>query len=215
VRRASDTQWVETRECSVRLWRGYVTAQFYVAEPTDDEELLCSPLFRTWRPPWHRRAALDESPDAVAAFEALTLELVRRGWRCTDASAAWDEQVFALSPHAAPPTASDAQCIGEGSLLRALEQASNGHGATAAELGRVIFGDDAGSARQLPLALGNRLRWLQLKGKVARHREDGVNRWSVAGRVGAEEQSERAVVSPLTRLGSLARRAMPSLVVGC
>lgn len=216
MRRESDTGWSNTRECHVRLWRGYVTAQFYVAETGSDVALHCSPLFRTWRPPWEQRPALEESPDAVAAFETLTLELVRDGWRCVDASAPWDEQVFTLEPEAAPATKTGAASIGEGSLLRALNQVSNGHGATAAELGRALFGDEAETERQLPLALGNRLRSLQLKGKVARHREDGVNRWSVAHADDepAPERPELAAVSRLTRLGSLAKRALPSLVIG-
>jgi hypothetical protein len=205
---------VNTRECHVQLWRGYVTAQFYVAEAESDQALHCSPLFRTWQPPWQQRVPLEHSPDAVAAFETLTLELVREGWRCTDAAAPWDEQEFTLQEDAEHATASDAASIGEGSLLRALDQVSNGHGATAAELGRALFGDDADSTRQLPLALGNRLRSLQLKGKVARHREDGVNRWSVAqADEPAPDRPELASVSRLTRLGSLAKRALPTLVV--
>ena len=210
MRRESDTQLGNTRECRVRLWRGYVTAQFYVSERGSDEALLCSPLFRTWRPPWSREPVL-ESPEPVAAFETLTLELVRSGWRCKDPSAAWDDQVFMFQRDAAPATITS---IGESSLLRALDQAGNGHGATAAELGRALFGDEAGSARQLPLALGNRLRSLQLKGKVARHREDGVNRWSVTAPEWAPERPEPASVSRLTRLGSLAKRALPSIVIG-
>ena len=214
MRRESDTQWGNTRECRVRLWRGYVAAQFYVSEQGSDEALLCSPLFRTWRPPWQRKPVLEESPEAVTAFETLTLELVRGGWRCKDSSAAWDQQVFRYPLDAAPAPITDAASIGEGSLLRALGQASNGHGATAAELGRVIFGDEADSARQLPLALGNRLRSLQLKGKVVRHREDGVNRWSVTAPEQVPERPVPASVSPLTRLGSFAKRALPSIVIG-
>jgi hypothetical protein len=218
VRRESDTQWGNRRECRVRLWRGYVTAQFYVSETdSGDRAVLCSPLFRTWRPPWRPKAdtAVEESPEAVAALETLTLELVRGGWRCNDASATWDAQVFTRAPDEAPVTVTDAACVGEGSLLRALEQAGNGHGATAAELGRALFGDEAAAARQLPLALGNRLRSLQLKGKVARHQEGGVNRWSVASpEHPLPERPQPASVSRLTRLGSLAKRALPSLVVG-
>lgn len=212
MRRESDR--VNTRECHVRLWRGYVTAQYYVAETGNDLALHRSPLFRTWRPPWQERVPPDGSPEAVAAFETLTLELVRHGWRCADASLPRDEQVFTLQPDAAHATITDAARIGEGSLLRALDQAGNGHGATAAELGRTLFGDDADTSRQLPLALGNRLRSLQLKGKVARHRENGVNRWSVAHEEDpAAVRQELASVSRLTRLGSLAKRALPSLVV--
>lgn len=213
MRRESDTQLGKTRECRVRLWRGYVTAQFYVSERGSDGALLCSPLFRTWRPPWSRDPVL-ESAESVAAFETLTLELVRGGWRCKNPSAAWDEQVFTFPLDAAPAATTDAASIGESSLLRALDQAGNGHGATAAELGRALFGDEAGSAHQLPLALGNRLRSLQLKGKVARHREGGVNRWSVTAPEWAPERPEPASVSRLTRLGSLAKRALPSIVIG-
>ena len=77
----------------------------------------------------------------------------------------------------------------------------------------MIFGDEADSARQLPLALGNRLRSLQLKGRscvIARTASTAVGHdpGAGAGAAGA------GLGVRLTRLGSFAKRALPSIVIG-
>ena len=45
-------------QCSIALWRGYVTAQFYAWDSNDGRVLLLSPTFQTWRLPWQREVPL-------------------------------------------------------------------------------------------------------------------------------------------------------------
>lgn len=67
-------------QCSIALWQGYVTAQFYARDSNGGEVLFLSPAFRTWRLPWQPAIAMREDPRALAALEALDSELRSRDW---------------------------------------------------------------------------------------------------------------------------------------
>jgi hypothetical protein len=163
--------------CRVNYWHGYVTGRFYVQDPRDGA-IVSSPAFRTWRPPWQPRVRLDDSPEAVVAFDTLRRELARLGWLPARTSGALTERVFVRNEENGEPI--DPGDIAEQLLLRALEEVAGENGATAAELGRALYGDSADSVHQLPQRLGSRLRQLQLQGKVARHHANGANHWLVA-----------------------------------
>lgn len=66
-------------QCSIALWQGYVTAQFYARNP-DGDILFFSPTFRTWRPPWRPSVPMSEDARALAALEALEAYLRSRDW---------------------------------------------------------------------------------------------------------------------------------------
>jgi hypothetical protein len=66
-------------QCSIALWRGYVTARFFV-RGADGNVLSQSPAFRTWRPPWEPSVPMREDPQAVSALGELKAELRARGW---------------------------------------------------------------------------------------------------------------------------------------
>lgn len=178
MRRERGERAGSTGDCRLGLWRGYVTAQFYACETGPDDAFLCSPSFRTWRPPWRPKLHLEETPEAASALAALVAELERRGWRESGAASGWAARRFVRPPDPVGPR--DPASIGDDRLLRALDRAAGEDGATAAELGRVLYGDAAPTVRNLPLRLGNRLRALQRQGKVVRREQNGVNRWRVA-----------------------------------
>jgi hypothetical protein len=69
-----------TQQCSIALWRGYVTAQFYVRSKDHDRALGFSQAFRTWRLPWKERKPMAEDPSVLAALAALEAELLSSGW---------------------------------------------------------------------------------------------------------------------------------------
>jgi hypothetical protein len=69
-----------TQQCSIALWRGYVSAQFYVRSKDHEGALGCSQVFRTWRLPWQERTALAEDPAVLAALDALEADLLSSGW---------------------------------------------------------------------------------------------------------------------------------------
>ena len=81
---STTTPWVLSAttppQCSIALWRGYVTAQFYAWDLKSGDVLLLSPTFPTWRLPWQPSVSLREDPKAVAALEKLEAELVSRDW---------------------------------------------------------------------------------------------------------------------------------------
>ena len=178
VHHESRSQGERGDECVVALWRGYVTAQFVAFRDGSIEPFLSSQPFRTWRPPWQPKVVLEELPDAVAAFQALAVELFAYGYRSAEGSDAFEGCRFVRSE---PDTVSlrgvRPDSIAEPFLLRALDEVAGESGATAAEVGRALYGDDALSVRQLPQRIGARLRRLQLQGKVERRETDGVNRW--------------------------------------
>lgn len=78
------TPWVLSSppppQCSIALWRGYVTAQFYAWNVNSGDVLYLSPTFPTWRLPWQQSVPLREDPKALAALEALEAELASRDW---------------------------------------------------------------------------------------------------------------------------------------
>ena len=84
-------------QCSIALWRGYVSAQFY-ARQLDGRVLCLSPTFRTWRPPWQPSVPMREDAAALAALEALKYELRSRGWvrMRREAGSEWYEGRFRL-----------------------------------------------------------------------------------------------------------------------
>jgi hypothetical protein len=189
MRRDSDQHAQDSDRCRVSLWQGYVTGQFYVRDPRDGT-VVVSPAFKTWRPPWQPKRRPDDSPEAAAAFAALGQELTRLGWHPVSPTVAWKERVFVRNGSEPEPAAEaepvDPTDIAEQSLLRALDELAGEKGATAAELGRALYGDAAASVTQLPQRLGSRLRRLQLQGKVARHQANGANQWLVVSRDGAD-----------------------------
>jgi hypothetical protein len=69
-----------THQCSIALWRGYVTAQFYVWSRDHEGALGVSQPFRTWRLPWHERKPLNEDPSVLSALVALETDLLSNGW---------------------------------------------------------------------------------------------------------------------------------------
>jgi hypothetical protein len=165
-------------DCLVRFWQGYVTGQFYAYRSNETEPFLCSRPFRTWRPPWEPKVELEESQTALAAFQALEAELTRRGWHAAAGSETFEERVFVHEPAGSGPTGVGAPAnIAEPFVLRALRQVAGEEGATAAEVGRALYGDEASSVPQLPQRIGTRLRRLQRQGKVGRRETNGVNHW--------------------------------------
>jgi hypothetical protein len=68
------------QHCSIALWRGYVTAQFYVREPGNSDEPRFSPSFRTWHFPWEGSEPLEADLSARAALAALRDDLLAAGW---------------------------------------------------------------------------------------------------------------------------------------
>ena len=81
---STTTRWVLSSptppQCSVALWRGYVTAQFYAWNVNSGDVLCLSPTFPTWRLPWQPSVPLREDPNARAALAALEAELISRNW---------------------------------------------------------------------------------------------------------------------------------------
>ena len=179
MRRDANGHGGSATECRVRLWRGYVSGQFYASRSGSGEAFLCSAPFRIWRPPWQPKLRLDESAEALAALEWVVAELRRRGWIETG-SECWAERTFSRADVPDPPSPADPADIGEQWLLRALDRTAGEEGATAAELCRALYRDAAPAQRNLPLHIGNRLRVLQRQGKVVRREREGVNRWYVA-----------------------------------
>jgi hypothetical protein len=179
VHRETKSQVDRADEVVVVLWKGYVTGQFQAFRPPGVEPFLCSRPFRMWRPPWQPKLPLDESPLAAVALEEITAELTRRGWQADGVSDGLQRRVFVKPPEVEKVSLSDVgpARIAEPFLLRALDQVAGESGATAAEVGRALYGDDASSVRQLPQRIGSRLRRLQLQGKVDRYEANGVSRW--------------------------------------
>jgi hypothetical protein len=67
-------------QCSIALWRGYVTAQFYARDSNSGGALFLSPTFGTWRLPWQPSVPMRDDPKALEALESLKGELRSRGW---------------------------------------------------------------------------------------------------------------------------------------
>ena len=162
----------------VRFWQGYVTGQFQAFRPASAEPFLCSSPFRTWTPPWRSKVAPTGSPAAQAALEALAAELDRLGWRPADGQPGQAGHVYVRRERrAAALRAVDPPAVPDTVLLSALNRAARERGATSAEVGRALYGDDASSVHQLPQRIGTRLRTLEQQGMVRRRSSGGVNRW--------------------------------------
>lgn len=179
--------------CFVRFWQGYVTGQFQAFLPDRAEPFLCSSPFRTWTPPWRSRATPTGSPAAQAALAALAAELERRGWRPADEQVGQAGHLYvrrgrraAALRAAAPPAVPDT------ALLSALDRVAGERGATSAEVGRALYGDDAASVHQLPQRIGTRLRTLEQEGKVGRRSSGGVNRWFPIARDPSDDGQARS-----------------------
>ena len=180
MHRETESQVEKFDECVVLFWQGYVTGQFQAYYSRGGEPFLCSRPFRTWRPPWQPKLPLEESPAAVTALRDLTAALAGRGWHGDGRPDAAERRVFVRPPEGEVGRLRDLSPtrIAEPFLLRALNQvAGETGGATAAEVGRALYGDDASLVRQLPQRIGGRLRRLQLQGKVDRYEANGVSHW--------------------------------------
>lgn len=153
MRRERDTYLSDPPLCRVSYWQGYVTGRYYAHDA--GRSFLCSPSFRTWT--WRRgNAAARESEAARAAFEELVRRLGALGWRIAGR---------------------DPEPINRETVLSALGRISGDEGATAAEVGREVLGEEARLVQHLPLRVGAELRRLQLQGKVERHQNGGPPRW--------------------------------------
>ena len=82
--------------CQVRWWRGYVRSRFYAVVTDGDgagTTVGQSPDF-----PWRRGTPPTETPDAVAALEALAEVLRRSGWSAAGRGDAWYALRFETDP---------------------------------------------------------------------------------------------------------------------
>lgn len=66
--------------CTIGLWRGYVSALFYVRPVERDVAMLLSPTFRTWRMPWKKRVPPHDDAAAQESLHALEELLAAQGW---------------------------------------------------------------------------------------------------------------------------------------
>lgn len=154
MRRERDTYLSDPPLCQVSYWQGYVTGRYYACDGTGTT-FLCSAAFRTWK--WrHANAAAQESETARAALEELLRRLGALGWRIAGR---------------------DPEPINRDTVLSALGRISGAQGATAAEVGREVLGEEAPLVEHVPLRVGAELRRLQLQGKVERHQNGGPPRW--------------------------------------
>lgn len=154
MRRELDNHPIEAPECGISYRQGYLTGRYY-AHDFWGRTLQWSAPFRTW--PWrHGSLALHETEAARAARRALIRDLHGLGWRVVG---------------------HDAEAITKETVLRALSRISGDDGATAAEVGRVMLGDEAGLVQHLPLRVGAELRLLKLQGKVERRENGGSPKW--------------------------------------
>jgi hypothetical protein len=144
--------------CRISYWQGYVTGRYH-AHDGAGKTFLCSASFRTWK--WrHGNAAAQERDAARAALEDLVRRLGALGWRIAER---------------------DPEPINRDTVLSALGRIGAGEGATAAEVGREVLGEEAPLVQHLPLRVGAELRRLQLQGKVERHQNGGPPRWFLTG----------------------------------
>lgn len=145
--------------CRISYWQGYVTGRYYAHNGDMRRALLCSRAFRTWT--WRKGNVAPPGGEAGrTALEALIGELHAQGWRVAEA-----------------PIRRDAEPISKETVLRALSRIGDEEGATAAEVGREVLGEEARLVQHLPLRVGAELRRLQLEGKVERRENGGSPRW--------------------------------------
>jgi len=172
LRREDDNHRIDAPVCRISYWQGYATGRYYAYSGDRGRALLSSASFRTWT--WrHGNVAHDGCEGARAARETLVRELHARGWR-----------VEGEEPHKPEP-----EPITRETVLRALSRISGEGGATAAEVGTEVVGEEAFLVQHLPLLVGGELRRLQLQGKVERRVNGGPPRWFLTG----EEPDSRPV----------------------
>lgn len=70
-----------TQQCSIALWQGYVSAQFYARGKDLEGALGLSPAFRMWRLPWSASRPMREDLRVLAALVALEADLLSDGWQ--------------------------------------------------------------------------------------------------------------------------------------
>ena len=154
MRRELDNHPIQAPLCGISYRQGYRTGRYY-AHDLLGRTLRWSAPFRTWT--WrHGNVAPDEDDAARAALRALVCELHALGWHVVG---------------------HDAEPITKETVLRALSRISGDDGATAAEVGREVLGDEASLVQHLPLRVGAELRRLKLQGKVERRENSGSPRW--------------------------------------
>jgi hypothetical protein len=154
TRRMHDSHRIDPPVCRISYWQGYVTGRYYAHTGDRSGALLCSASFRTWR--WrHGNVSPHGGEAASAALEELVRELQALGWRL----------------------AGDTKAISRETVLSALSRISGDDGATAAEVGREVLGNEAPRVEHLPMRIGAELRRLQLQGKVERRQDGGTPRW--------------------------------------
>lgn len=126
MRRERDTYLSDPRLCRVSYWQGYVTGRYYAHDGA--QTFLCSRSFRTWT--WRQgNAAGRESEAARAAFVELVRRLGALGW-----------QIAGRDP----------EPINRDTVLSALGRISGDEGATAAEVGREVLGEEAPLVQHVP-----------------------------------------------------------------
>jgi hypothetical protein len=173
MRRELDNHLVEAPVCGISYRQGYLTGRYY-AHDFLGRTLRWSAPFRTWT--WRRgNVSSHEDEAARAALRVLTRELEALGWRV-------------VGP--------EDDAITKETVLRALSRISGDDGATAAEVGRAVLGDEAGLVQHLPLRVGAELRRLKLQGKVERRENSGSPRWFPTASSGAEERGPKRTKSP-------------------
>jgi hypothetical protein len=176
--RELNTSIAYTRDCRISYWQGYVTGRYYAYDWGARGVVLCSGSFRTWRLR-HGNVEPHVMPAAQAALEQLLIELSSLGWHVVGSDVPTCPPAANGSDASLPASATpDRSAISEEEILGALLRISNGSGATAAEVGRELLGDDATGVRHLPQRIGTKLRHLQLQGKVERHENGSAAKWS-------------------------------------
>jgi len=179
MRREAADHPVDARSCRISYWQGYVSGQYYAHEADGANAILSSPSFRTWR--WRRgNEGAHTLPAASAALQELVRELDARG-RPVVASDV--ERFWRMNPP---------KLLSEEALLGALARIGGDEGATAAELGREVLGDEARVVQQVPLRTGAKLRHLQLQGKVKRCENGGTAKWFLTEPVELDERDVSA-----------------------
>ncbi len=89
---AAEALAVAARTCRIRLWRGYVKAEFYVEldDPDEGPAVLRSRSFR-WR---HDTPPPPEREDVWESYEELVARLEARGWEQVGSLTPWYAQRF-------------------------------------------------------------------------------------------------------------------------
>jgi hypothetical protein len=176
-------------ECRVGFWQGYVMGQFYAFESDAAAPFRVSPMFRTWTLRG-RNIRLDELPGARAVLASLVDDLVDSGW-CVVGTPIAGYAAGPTDAAAVPPAPEKRQpvAITEEALLDAVDRLGGRDGATAAQVGQELLGEEASTVPNLPQRVGTKLRHLHLQGKVERRQQEGKFFW-VVNRADAAEPGD-------------------------